>query len=89
MDDILKCGLITNTLDAALTMAEPVEDDVSFLGTQETIGNNSPSCDSQVPSTEYHEAGTDYRVPEYRPAGALRAPVVPSQTKQERKHSSG
>lgn len=70
-------------------MAEPVEDDVSFLGTQETTGNNSSSSDCQVPSTEYHEVGTDYRLPEYRPAGALRAPVVPSQIKQERKHSSG
>ncbi|XP_045615329.1 paramyosin [Procambarus clarkii] len=70
-------------------MAEPVEDDVSILGTQETTEYISPSSDSQVPSTEYHTTASDYRVPEYRPAGALRAPVVPPQPRQERKHSVG
>ncbi|KAK8744255.1 hypothetical protein OTU49_000701 [Cherax quadricarinatus] len=70
-------------------MAEPVEDDISLLGTRETTEYISPSSDCQVPSTEYHTTGADYQVPEYLPAGALRAPVVPSQPRQERKHSSG
>ncbi|KAG7169477.1 uncharacterized protein LOC121865744 isoform X2 [Homarus americanus] len=70
-------------------MAEPVEDDVSILGIHEATGHISPSSDNQLPSTECHAGGTDFRVPEHRPTGALRAPVVPFQPRQERKHSAG
>lgn len=69
-------------------MAEPVEDDVSFLGIQEGAECALPKTDHQVPSTEYCGAGSEYRASEYRPAGALRAPVISSQSRLERKNSS-
>lgn len=47
-------------------MAEPVEDDVSFLGTEELANYTSPNSEYQVPSAEYHRNSSDYRSPEYR-----------------------
>ncbi|XP_068217471.1 uncharacterized protein spn-F isoform X3 [Palaemon carinicauda] len=70
-------------------MAEPVEDDVSFLGIQEGAECMSPRPDCQVPSTEYCGAKPEYRTSEYRAAGALRAPIISSPSRQERTGSTG
>ncbi|XP_064113316.1 uncharacterized protein LOC135219980 isoform X3 [Macrobrachium nipponense] len=70
-------------------MAEPVEDDVSFLGIQEGPERTSPRPDCQVPSREYCRAAPEYHASEYQAAGALRAPVIASPSRQDRKNSAG
>ncbi|XP_066987141.1 uncharacterized protein [Macrobrachium rosenbergii] len=70
-------------------MAEPVEDDVSFLGIQEGPERTSPRPDCQVPSREYCGTAPEYRASEYQAAGALRAPVIASPSRQDRKNSAG
>ena len=70
-------------------MAEPVEDDVSFLGIQEGAEHLSPRPNLQVPSADCNGAEQGYRTSEYRAAGALRAPAVVSPSRQERKGSAG
>ncbi|KAK7065442.1 hypothetical protein SK128_023165 [Halocaridina rubra] len=69
-------------------MAEPVEDDVSFLGIKEGTDCAAAKNDIQVPSTEIYGAGAEYQASDYHAAGALRAPVVPAQIRQDRKNSA-
>lgn len=65
-------------------MAEPVEDDVSYLGPQEGADYTSPNKEN-TPATQYQNTGSDQKTPDHKAAGAFRTPLVSSQGKQDKK----
>lgn len=65
-------------------MAEPVEDDVSYLGSQEVADYISPNKEN-TPATQYQNTNSDPRTPDLKATGAFRTPLVSSQGKQDKK----
>ncbi|XP_027226206.1 putative leucine-rich repeat-containing protein DDB_G0290503 isoform X1 [Penaeus vannamei] len=76
--------LLARAGGTAQIMAEPVEDDVSYLGSQEVADYISPNKEN-TPATQYQNTNSDPRTPDLKATGAFRTPLVSSQGKQDKK----